>query len=296
MIAFGILQFICLRSAGQMTMPDHACTGQTKQYYVYPGKFTGSTFTWWIDGTVMPEFNTNEFAHTWNSSGIHMLEVQELSSDGCPGPKLSGQIIVNPLPEIQISVTDTLLCDGESVTMSVENQDVLLWGTLAYDLIVEAEAGVTGTTTNSTYSGQVILNEILFNNDVKTRKVVYRFIPVIVNDERVRCCEGEEVQVTIRINPGFRCRERSLVIPNAFSPNGDGINDVWNITGKDFYPGMEVTIYNRWGQVVWKSGRGYPAPWDGRSRGKSLPVDSYHYCIRIHDGTRAMTGTVTVVK
>jgi len=87
-----------------------------------------------------------------------------------------------------------------------------------------------------------------------------------------------------------------LNIPNAFSPNGDGINDVWNIIGKEFFPGIEVTIYNRWGQVVWKSARGYPVPWDGRSRGKTLPVDSYHYLIELHDGTRSIIGNVTLLR
>jgi len=87
-----------------------------------------------------------------------------------------------------------------------------------------------------------------------------------------------------------------LNIPNAFSPNGDGINDVWNIIGKESFPGIEVTIYNRWGQAVWKSARGYPVPWDGRSRGKTLPVDSYHYLIELHDGTRSIIGNVTLLR
>jgi len=48
--------------------------------------------------------------------------------------------------------------------------------------------------------------------------------------------------------------------------------------------------------VVWKSARGYPVPWDGRSRGKTLPVDSYHYLIELHDGTRSIIGNVTLLR
>src|SRR5512142_31730 len=117
MIALGILHFISFRSAGQMTMPDHVCTGQTRNYYVIPGPFAGSTYTWWVDGIVMPGFNTSEFIYTWNTSKTYLIEVQERSADGCRGPKKSGLVFVNPRPEIQIAVSDSLICDGESVTI-----------------------------------------------------------------------------------------------------------------------------------------------------------------------------------
>jgi len=90
--------------------------------------------------------------------------------------------------------------------------------------------------------------------------------------------------------------EICLEIPNAFSPNDDGINDVWNIGKMDLYPEAEVFILNRWGELVWKSSRGYPEPWDGRSRGKRLPIDSYHYTIDLHNGRKPIVGHVTIVK
>ncbi len=64
--------------------------------------------------------------------------------------------------------------------------------------------------------------------------------------------------------------EVCLVIPNAFSPNGDLVNDEWNIGLKDLYPLIEVKIFNRWGELIWKSEKGYPRPWDGRSKGTAL--------------------------
>src|SRR5512143_1846480 len=102
-ITLGILQLMTLRSAGQMTMPDLVCTGQTRNYFVIPGSFTGSTFTWWMDGIVMSGTHASEFIHTWNSSNSYLLEVQERSAYGCTGPKKSGLVFVNPQPEIRIS-------------------------------------------------------------------------------------------------------------------------------------------------------------------------------------------------
>ena len=87
-----------------------------------------------------------------------------------------------------------------------------------------------------------------------------------------------------------------LVIPNGISPNNDGINDVWNIGLTDLYPQMEVSIFNRWGELIWKSEKGYPKPWDGRSRGSILPIDSYHYIIDLNDGSRQIIGNITIVK
>ena len=91
--------------------------------------------------------------------------------------------------------------------------------------------------------------------------------------------------------------ESCLVIPNAISPNGDLINDVWNIDYRELYPDMEISILNRWGRTVWKSAKGYPEPWDGKnSRGRSLSFDSYHYIIDFGDGRRPQVGSITIVK
>jgi gliding motility-associated-like protein len=87
-----------------------------------------------------------------------------------------------------------------------------------------------------------------------------------------------------------------LDIPNAISPNGDLINDEWHIGLKDLYPLIEVKIFNRWGELVWKSEKGYPKPWDGRSKGSLLPLDSYHYIIDLHNGSKPIIGHVTIVK
>ena len=62
------------------------------------------------------------------------------------------------------------------------------------------------------------------------------------------------------------------------------------------YPNMEVTIFNRWGETIWRSERGYPVPWDGRSNGKALPIDSYHYIINLNNGRKPVLGNVTIVR
>ena len=86
------------------------------------------------------------------------------------------------------------------------------------------------------------------------------------------------------------------MIPNAISPNGDLINDVWNIGNIELYPRAEVKIFNNWGETVWKSEQGYPIPWDGKSNGVKLPIDSYFYIIDLHNGSKPIAGSVTIIK
>jgi len=83
--------------------------------------------------------------------------------------------------------------------------------------------------------------------------------------------------------------------PNVFSPNGDGINDVWVITGLDPYPLCTVDIYTRYGQPVFSS-TGYNKPWNGSFNGKPLPIGTYYYVITLTKQMKRMSGSVTVLR
>jgi gliding motility-associated-like protein len=93
-------------------------------------------------------------------------------------------------------------------------------------------------------------------------------------------------------------RDQCITIPNAFSPNTDGVHDVWEIKKlSELYPNCQIEVYNRWGQMVWKSDKGYTEPWDGTKNGYPLPVDSYHYIIQYNDGVeKPEVGQVTILK
>lgn len=88
---------------------------------------------------------------------------------------------------------------------------------------------------------------------------------------------------------------KPVKIPNAFSPNGDGINDRWEVTNLGDYPGATVEVFNRYGQPVFYSS-GYAQPWDGRLKGNHLPVATYYYVITLKNGFKPITGSVTIVR
>ena len=86
-----------------------------------------------------------------------------------------------------------------------------------------------------------------------------------------------------------------LEIPSAFTPNGDGKNDKWEIKGILFYPLVSVEIYNRWGQLMFES-KGYTTPWDGIYKGTEVPTGSYVYILNLNNGYEPYNGTVTIVR
>jgi gliding motility-associated-like protein len=85
------------------------------------------------------------------------------------------------------------------------------------------------------------------------------------------------------------------VIPNTFTPNGDGINDKWRIDYLNTYPNNRVQIFTRSGSLVFES-RGYNTPWDGTLKGKPLPFDTYYYIIEPGNNRDPITGYVTIIK
>lgn len=88
---------------------------------------------------------------------------------------------------------------------------------------------------------------------------------------------------------------RKPAIPNIFSPNGDGIHDRWVINFLDTYPGCTVEVYNRYGQLVYRS-IGYSSPWDGTVNGKPVPVGTYYYIVDPKNGRQKQAGYVDIVR
>lgn len=102
-----------------------------------------------------------------------------------------------------------------------------------------------------------------------------------------RCVDT--VSVTVHV-------EKQVEVPNAFSPNGDGINDTWRITNIEDYPACTVRVFNRYGQAVFSS-TGYNKPWDGTTNNKALPVGTYYYIIETKSVLfPGKNGSVTILR
>jgi gliding motility-associated-like protein len=87
------------------------------------------------------------------------------------------------------------------------------------------------------------------------------------------------------------------IVPNAFSPNGDGVNDTWNIKYLESYANATVTVFSRYGSIVYFSSKGYSQPWSGQANGSDLPMGSYYYIIDPKTvGRKPIAGNVTIIR
>jgi gliding motility-associated-like protein len=82
---------------------------------------------------------------------------------------------------------------------------------------------------------------------------------------------------------------------NTFTPNGDGVNDEWNIPELTAYPNNTVNVFNRYGDKVFSS-VGYNQPWDGTHNGSPVPAGTYYYVINTKFSGIVYSGYITVMR
>lgn len=103
-------------------------------------------------------------------------------------------------------------------------------------------------------------------------------------------CENLTATVSVLVGP-------PVSIPNTITPNGDDVNDFWRIAGIGQFPNAQVTVFDRWGQIVFKD-IGYAQPWDGKNNGRALPTATYYYVIELNSDVieiPPITGAIALI-
>ncbi|RYG20041.1 MAG: PKD domain-containing protein [Chitinophagaceae bacterium] len=155
--------------------------------------------------------------------------------------------------------------------------DVLLGG----EKLIEATA--SGSNLKYKWSpAEGLSADNILNPIAKPEKTTRYTLTVISNS----CDMVFYVNVNVHENP---------VIPNVFSPNGDGKNDTWNIKYLETFTAGNITIFNRYGQKVFNA-TPYNTPWDGKLNGTDLPIGVYYYIIEPNNGRKKYTGSVTILR
>ena len=172
-----------------------------------------------------------------------------------------------------------------SITMSSHDLGCFGIGTEGW-----AEADVIGGAHPYTYAWNTTPPQV----DMRATELRFGYYIVQVTDFK-----GCSIWDTVYINPGTCCEE--VFLPNAFSPNGDGVNDVFRAVTSAGIQLIHFSIYNRWGQLVWKT-NDYTKGWDGNFNGESSTNNSttYYYMFNykcLTDGNSYMKkGDVMVIK
>nr|WP_294789806.1 PKD domain-containing protein [uncultured Mucilaginibacter sp.] len=193
--------------------------------------------------------------------GKFVIQYTYTFSTGCSNT-LSREITVAPVPTVDVPASVTVL-EGGRRTIT---------------------ATATGNGLKYQWSPATGLSDATIASPTVTGIVDITYRVTVTNDKG--CQQFADVMVTVLKTPEM---------PNAFTPNGDGINDTWEIRYLDSYPGCTVNVFNRNGQKVFSS-IGYPIPWDGRTNNSNLSAGVYYYIIDPKNGRKAMSGYITIIK
>jgi len=105
-------------------------------------------------------------------------------------------------------------------------------------------------------------------------------------------CEGTD-SVHVYMSAG------ELTVPAAFSPDHDGVNDLFRLLNKNYHGKYHMEIYDRWGEKVFET-EDPQAGWDGTFKGEALPIDAYTYLIRYESfpgpKTEYKQGSVSLIR
>lgn len=279
----------------------------------------------WFKDNVELTAQSNLTSLTTAIPGNYMIEVSSnlISCDQTSTVKF---LTFNPEPTVSIQkIIKTTLCDGQTIDLKVnysggtvawstgENTDkiaVTAPGTYkstvtsAAGCVAEANMAVqflpnpifkVNDTTICTYSNQTVTltapagYSYSWNNGASTLPTYRIRQPQTVS---LTITDANGCQTTHQIVISSQCPE--VYFANTFTPNGDSINDTWDILGLENDPSVSVRVYNRSGTLVYQS-TGYTKPWDGTYKGKKLPASTYYYIINAKNGKQTLSGSVSII-
>jgi gliding motility-associated-like protein len=126
----------------------------------------------------------------------------------------------------------------------------------------------------------------------KAENLLYGYYFVDIVD-----AQGCNIKDTVYINPGTCCEE--VFMPNAFTPNGDGINDVFKVTTSAGIELIQFAIFDRWGNRIWNT-YDFRRGWDGSYKGAQESINTFHYIFHykcLTDGNTYMRkGDVNLIR
>lgn len=193
------------------------------------------------------------------------------------------------------TITDSKGCtDTAMVTVAGNNPNVVADYTIAYQY--SCNAGVMATFTNTSTGATSWLWNFGDGTTSTLKDPTHKFNynqtykVTLVATGALGCTDT--MSTTISINP-FN-DYLNLIVPNVFTPNGDGRNDCFQISvGNNLEPCVQLTIFDRWGLKMYDNENGLC--WDGNGpSGKECPDGTYFYLVKVSD--KGLHGSLTLIR
>lgn len=206
---------------------------------------------------------------------------------------------INPSPTsltiYTVTVTDSRGCSlTDEVTVDVKSNSVIAFAFPDSIILGQSTQLSADTLGNASYSWfpSFGLDNDTVPNPIATPIDTIIYCVIAVGDNG--CIDTACVTVNVTIP------EPSIQIPTAFTPNGDGRNDTWQLIVNPCYEILDAFVYNRWGQTLYSYKASGGADWNGSLLGQPQPMETYVYYIRAkcseYDYEEIYKGNVTIIR
>ena len=216
-------------------------------------------YQWYYNGA--PLIGANGHTFTTPAGGYYYVTITTWCGSFTSD---SLQLTTHSLSNVSIS-NNQIICPPESVTLNATGGTSYAWSPATNISFTNVPNPTVNPTQNTTYS--------------------------VVITNQYGCSTTLSVDVNVMCD--------SLLIPTGFSPNDDGVNDGYVIDGIGNYPGNKIWVYNRWGNLVFKT-ENYQNYWDGVCNvsgvyfGEKLPSGTYFYILDLNDGNKPKSGYLII--
>lgn len=296
------------------------CEGEATLTAIGAGEYNSAIYVWTINGVVIDDADGQTITVT--EPGTYTVTVE--TEWGCTGT----DTVVVGVGELDIDLgEDFSMCEGErevtvngtqgyetttyvwtengNIIEGANGPSIIITHPGTYTVTVETEWGCTDTDTVVVLQGEgPTITGITYGPDYiqvhatgGSEPYQYSLSGVVwQNSNQFNYIQSGTYTVYVRSAEGCVSTMQFVVfqIPTMFTPNGDGINDTWNIPGLEIYPGSNVVIYDRNGRLVYQAELTSTTIWNGYyMNGQKAPTQDYWYVIDLTDGRR-ITGHVTV--
>lgn len=204
--------------------------------------------------------------HIYADTGIHRASLYGISTEGCK----------SPVVEVPVRVTSVLAQAGRDTIIAVGQP-------------LQLQAGWLNDRVRYQWTPSTGLTDPFSDHPVAVLQRDQTYKLTITSPEG--CVDTDDVNVKVYTGPEF-------YVPNAFTPNGDGRNDIFRVIA----PGVPkldfFVIWNRWGQEIFRS-NDLKGGWDGKINGTLAPSDTYVWMVQGVDYTGRTfnrKGTVTLIR
>lgn len=234
----------------------------------FPAATPGTAFTWTVSPGVIqaPAGDPNATRFTFTEGGFQTLRLQAVGPDGCLAGEYRRHVLVEPkVFDLGLAPADSSLCPGDCTEI----------------LFAADTAGL-----NLTLSAPGAVPDPAFPGRLCYPQTGLYALQVSVTDPNG--CKGS-AETTLSVE------ERLSRTPNAFTPDGDGINDSFRPLIECQPDNFLFRVYNRWGQLVYES-REYLDAWNGDSGEQPAPSDVYIWVLETDALLEAKRGSVTLLR